>query len=470
MPRRSFASPDSIVANKRIKRGASTRGTKNVSTVSHGGTPKVLTYQGTPVSTTGIPISKAPKRAAQVRATLSRVRKAYKSGPDLSSSGLDPGQRNVVRTLLRQGDEASRKLKLSAIETGLVESNLTEIPGGDADSQNWRQERAIGYADDWAKTGGPLNTKASAKRYYQEAKGFDAPGKSAGQIAADTQRPAAQYRGRYNEVQGEAKALLRAADKPKIKPKPKDLQYLTKIGLANPRGKTPRPGDNKRPFKGVAKQTNVAKIISPKWDRADDGHTPTLLAKGISKPVKKWSKRYDVTVGAGYDPGGGHESPGHNVQGTATDLYPKQNTEAGWDKLEKGLKVLARQGFEVGYGTNGVGQAWANHGRGNHAHVEWVGQGSDPKAIKRLAGLTYAQVRKMANSSGGGGTAGVGSSSGDSSGGGSSAMGTPVSTTMADQRKLTYKQKLARIQGAYTTLRPAPSTGTISRKYGSPVV
>jgi hypothetical protein len=183
-----------------------------------------------------------------------------------------------------------------------------------------------------------------------------------------------------------------------------------------------------RPFAGADRNVNVSRLVNPKWDPDSDGHTQTVLAKGISPAVRKWSNKYDVLVGAAYDPpsqGGGHVSPGHNELGTATDLYPKQDTEAGWNKLERGLRVLEGLGFEVGYGDNGVGQNWANHGRRNHAHVEWAGQGSDPAAIQKLAGLNSRQVAKLA-SSGGSGPLASGGYSGGSGGtftGGSSGGG-----------------------------------------------
>ena len=109
----------------------------------------------------------------------------------------------VVREILRQGRNKPRKYVKSALATGIVESGLRNLSGGDADSAGWRQERASIYAN-------PTNIKASVRRYYQEAKQHDR-GQSSAQLSADVQRPAAQYRGRYGEhsVQQQAARLLR---------------------------------------------------------------------------------------------------------------------------------------------------------------------------------------------------------------------------------------------------------------------
>lgn len=126
--------------------------------------------------------------------------------------GLDHSQAAVLNAVLGQGvrSHADRQSLLSAVETGLVESNLANLGGGDADSAGWRQERASIYAN-------PTNLKASAGRYFSETKAAG-PHPTAGQLAADVQRPAEQYRGRYDEVASEAKPLLRQFLRGRINP------------------------------------------------------------------------------------------------------------------------------------------------------------------------------------------------------------------------------------------------------------
>jgi hypothetical protein len=116
-----------------------------------------------------------------------------------------PEQQKVVQTILRVGRQrgASPKELKAAIETGLVESGLRNLSGGDADSAGWRQERASLYPD-------PTNVQHSAARFFDEAKRANASGRygSAGSLAAAVQRPAAQFRGRYQQRSGDADALL----------------------------------------------------------------------------------------------------------------------------------------------------------------------------------------------------------------------------------------------------------------------
>lgn len=110
-------------------------------------------------------------------------------------------------------------------------------------------------------------------------------------------------------------------------------------------------------------------MVDPAWDPGSE-----VLNKAISARVGRWAKRYGANMTAGYDPGGGHVSPGHNVTGTATDMVPL----GGWAarataRFEQGLRSLVSQGLKVLYGTGGIGTPWPNHGRGNHAHIEWGG-------------------------------------------------------------------------------------------------
>jgi hypothetical protein len=116
---------------------------------------------------------------------------------------LTVGQRHVLDRIKAIGDEvgASPKERKAAIETGLVESNLRNLLGGDADSAGWRQERASLYKN-------PTNLDASIRRFYRETRSVRGQHSRAGDLAAAVQRPAAQFRGRYQGVSGQAQALL----------------------------------------------------------------------------------------------------------------------------------------------------------------------------------------------------------------------------------------------------------------------
>lgn len=121
---------------------------------------------------------------------------------------LTPEQQAIRTAILREADRRGLPRKgrkvVSALETGIVESNLRNLPGGDADSQGWRQERKSLYPN-------PRNVTASVKRYFDEAAKADTGKGSAGQLAARVQRPAAQYRGRYDQHRSEAFSLLGGA-------------------------------------------------------------------------------------------------------------------------------------------------------------------------------------------------------------------------------------------------------------------
>lgn len=117
---------------------------------------------------------------------------------------LDAEQRRValrIRQIAREVGASPKQIK-AAYETGLVESGLRNLPGGDADSQGWRQERASLYAD-------PRNLDASIRRFFRETAAVKGQYGRAGALAAAVQRPAAQYRGRYEERSAEADALMR---------------------------------------------------------------------------------------------------------------------------------------------------------------------------------------------------------------------------------------------------------------------
>lgn len=116
---------------------------------------------------------------------------------------LTSEQRKVLNRIKQIGDEvgATPKQRKAAIETGLVESGLRNLKGGDADSAGWRQERASLYRN-------PTNLDASIRRFFQETAAVRNKYGTAGQLAAAVQRPAARFRGRYQGVSGQAQALL----------------------------------------------------------------------------------------------------------------------------------------------------------------------------------------------------------------------------------------------------------------------
>ncbi len=123
-------------------------------------------------------------------------------------SNLSPDQANVLNTVLSVGLQSGANYKqlLSAVETGLVESNLANLDYGDADSEGWRQERTSLYG---TGPNGPTDVAASAKRYFEETlsdTGGNLKGLTAGNVAQAAQGSA--YPERYDERKSEAKGLL----------------------------------------------------------------------------------------------------------------------------------------------------------------------------------------------------------------------------------------------------------------------
>lgn len=161
--------------------------------------------------------------------------------------------REAKRRYASGGYTKAEKAKIkSAYQTGRVESNFTNSSRmTDHDSQGWRQERASLYKD-------PTNLRRSVRRYFDEADQMYRPGMRSYQVAADVQRPAAQYRSRYGQHQGESEALFRqlrggsggatgmtpAAEAPSPTGRAGALRELLKASVQNPGAETALTGKN----------------------------------------------------------------------------------------------------------------------------------------------------------------------------------------------------------------------------------
>jgi predicted secreted protein len=115
-------------------------------------------------------------------------------------------RKKILRAINREASQikdprARKKFLRAAVQTGIVESGLRNLNYGDADSQGWRQERASLYKD-------PTNIKASVRRFREEFQQHYDPGEASYEVAAQVQRPAEQYRGRYKDVAAEAEKIL----------------------------------------------------------------------------------------------------------------------------------------------------------------------------------------------------------------------------------------------------------------------
>lgn len=210
--------------------------------------------------------------------------------------GLTPQASHVARKVLARGAQlgATRKQKLAAAETGLVESGFENLPGGDADSEGWRQERSSLYPN-------PRNVKASATRFFQEAKASS--GATAGELAANVQRPAEQYRGRYSERKPEAAAILRAYNKGSLTPaQSKRLRAAqakaAKLGLKVGKQKVVTvPGKGRYVFPFPASKGWT-------WSRTDQG-TDFGYGANVGAPIRALGSGVVIKTGAPGWPGEG---------------------------------------------------------------------------------------------------------------------------------------------------------------------
>lgn len=108
----------------------------------------------------------------------------------------------VVEAIKRIGRKRgmNEEAVLGALATGIVESSLQELSGGDQDSYGWRQQRESIY--------GRQGLRKSINNFYDEWLQHDKPGFNPGLTAANVQRPAEQYRGRYAQVLDQARKVL----------------------------------------------------------------------------------------------------------------------------------------------------------------------------------------------------------------------------------------------------------------------
>lgn len=218
----------------------------------------------------------APSRAPSPRQRLKAVRRAYKTGRR-TLPGLDPEQTEVASKVLSQGlkEDATKKELQAAAETGLVESDFRNLPGGHADSEGWRQERRSLYPN-------PRNVKASAKRYFQETEAAGkGRGMTSGQLAQAVQRSA--FPERYDERKGEARKIRKAfvkgrAPKP-VKPKKAVLSKIPKPFRSEGRGDKRTPAENA----AVGGSPTSDHLTTSKGAYAADLPADDDLAKRIAK-------------------------------------------------------------------------------------------------------------------------------------------------------------------------------------------
>jgi cell wall-associated NlpC family hydrolase len=168
----------------------------------------------------------APERSGDEPAGRGRMAAATPAGPPPDLSGVpadypgdDAGQAALARWLAKEAEKAGLPPELPVM-AALVESGVKNLNFGDADSVGFFQMR-VGIWDQGEYAGYPDNPGLQAKWFIdhalahkkqQIARGDADFGKDAstwGEWIADVERPAEQYRGRYQLRLAEARRLLR---------------------------------------------------------------------------------------------------------------------------------------------------------------------------------------------------------------------------------------------------------------------
>lgn len=339
----------------------------------------------------------------------------------------------------------------AAFATGIVESNLRNLSHGDADSQGWRQERRSLYPD-------PTNLSASVGRFFDETRALRGKYGNAGELAAAVQRPAAQYRGRYAQVSGEADQLL---------------QRYT--------GGGPEPGGSSdgSPLSGISQApaqsggSQLAALLVAQGVGAQQAPRPSM---GLAAPAHAAGPVMPAGAQAVLSSGGPRESPGAAlaqalgaVKGLAGPDAPAGAPEPQ-SAVEAGGQAAAAGGAEaaVQFARSRVGQyretGGANRGpqldqlqqRLGFKGAPWcaiftsvaVTRGGAPK-VARTASV--AEVRRQAQEGGGGYQRGFRSTA------------RPGDLILFGNRHIGMVESVNR-DGSYTTIEGNTGAGTVARR------
>ncbi|TWP47458.1 VCBS repeat-containing protein [Lentzea tibetensis] len=116
---------------------------------------------------------------------------------------------NVTKIVYQVGKRhaVSPKVMLAGFEAGWVESHMNNLGCGDADSLGVFQQRP---SQGWGTPDQIMNVDYAATQFFTRAINVDRanPGHTAGQVAADVQRPREDLRGRYDQSEPTARQLL----------------------------------------------------------------------------------------------------------------------------------------------------------------------------------------------------------------------------------------------------------------------
>jgi hypothetical protein len=126
--------------------------------------------------------------------------------PGAGGYGGPPDMR-IVALMCRMAAPYGGKILLATFETAIVESGIHNLPYGDADSHGVFQQQ---HTQGWGTLADTMDPARATQMFLDAAVAVNRryPQLSAGQLAAEVQRPLESLRGRYQQVEGQAQALI----------------------------------------------------------------------------------------------------------------------------------------------------------------------------------------------------------------------------------------------------------------------
>jgi hypothetical protein len=325
--------------------------------------------------------------------------------PDVVQA-LDRGQRRVARKIVRIGErrgESKRKINAN-LAIGLVESRLRNLPGGDADSEGYRQERpSVGYKN-------PRNTRAAINRAYNEMDQLDR-GQSAGELAADIQRPRADLRGRYSEELPDAKAIRRSLQRGEGSPL-SGGQSRTQVSL----NQRTIPGQSFASERQAARRQlllggdiDMAKLLEYKSSINSLKDVPDRQVRGdltvtrtAGKPVQTRGKKTGAPRGGKggiyevfYDPAGEYWDSGGVRKGSIGGHSNHVHLSADSKYVVRAGKLAQSMGLTVGEQSRFGGKPTGGHTEGSFHYKDMaIDVSGDPAKMRKFARIMMEEARR----------------------------------------------------------------------------
>lgn len=118
-----------------------------------------------------------------------------------------PADPQIMALMCQMAKPLGDKLLLALFETAIVESGIRNLDFGDRDSHGYLQQQ---WTQGWGSLADTMHPPTATRMFLEHAVRVDRryPNLSAGQLAATVQRPREDLRGRYDEVKGQAQALI----------------------------------------------------------------------------------------------------------------------------------------------------------------------------------------------------------------------------------------------------------------------